>query len=441
MSRSSGRYKICSGSIRSELVEDAYRKVTWRIVPLLFTCYVFAYLDRVNIGFAKLQMQQELGLTEAVYGTAAGIFFIGYILFEVPSNLLLARIGARRTLSRILILWGITSGCMMFVRDASSFYLLRFALGVFEAGFAPGMLYYLTLWYAPNMLPRITALVLLAAPVASLIGGPVSGWLMSTLHGTNGLSGWQWMFMVEGLPTVVLGIVALMTLRDTPAEARWLTDLERSALQMNVGAHAQAKRESLAGALKEPKLFALALACFCIICGIYTVSFWLPSLLQGAGVSDLEQIGLYSAVPYVATVAVMIALAQRSAARPHREQHVGHLVLAGAVALAATALAAEILWLGLLSITLTACFLWCALSIFWTIPSQFLKGAAAAGGIALINSIGLLGGFASPILIGYWKTVTGSIEGGLWSMVAILTAGALLLLLRPFQETPPSALK
>lgn len=430
----SSRTSLVNGELtRGESFEDAYAKVTWRILPFLFICYVFAYLDRVNIGFAKLQIQHELGLTETVYGMAAGIFFLGYVLFEIPSNLLLARTGARRTLSRILILWGLTSSCMMFVQGAPSFYILRFALGVFEAGFAPGMLFYLTLWYSSAQLTRVSAMVLLAAPVASLLGGPVSGWIMSSFHGNHELSGWQWMFLAEGAPAVVLGVIALLILRDSPSEANWLSESERRLIQLNLDAHTQSKQESFVDALQDSRVYQLAIICFCIISGIYTVSFWLPSLLNGAGVASVLQIGLYSAIPYAATVVAMIVLARRFDARAEHGRYVAGLMFAGALSLAATALTVNSLWLGLLSITLTTCFLWCALSIFWSIPSEFLKGTAAAGGIALINSVGLLGGFVSPSVIGFCKTLTGSFAGGLWVMVAILVTGGLLLLRAPSQ--------
>jgi sugar phosphate permease len=419
---------ISDGLVHREALERVYCKVTWRILPVLFICYVVAYLDRVNIGFAKLQMQQELALSEAAYGLAAGIFFLGYVLFEIPSNLLLTKIGARKTLSRILVLWGMTSVCMIFVRSASNFYPLRFLLGVFEAGFGPGMLFYLTLWYSSSRLASVTAVVLLAAPVASVVGGPLSGWIMSGLHGKGGMSGWQWMFLVEGIPAALLGIVAFLTLQDSPEQATWLTERERSLLKGDVGMHAHSKQQAFGDALSDPIVYVLGLVCFCVISGIYAIGFWLPTLLKDAGLTSVMQIGLYSAIPYAAAAATMIGVARGSDKRGERRLYVVGLMLSSALALAIATQAIDSLWIGLLSLTLVTCFLWAALSVFWAIPADFLKGTAAAGGIALINTIGVLGGFVSPSLIGYVKTLTGSIQGGLWAMVAILVSGALLLL-------------
>jgi sugar phosphate permease len=411
-----------------EALDRIYAKVTWRILPFLFVGYTLAYLDRVNVGFAKLQMQQELGFSEAVYGFAAGIFFIGYVLFEIPSNLLLARTGARKTLGRILILWGTTSTCMMFVNDVTSFYILRFLLGVFEAGFAPGMLFYLTLWYASSRLAGVTAIVLFAGPVASLIGGPLSGWIMSAFHGASGWSGWQWMFLAEGLPAVLLGFLAFFILKDSPEEAPWLMESERRLLGCQLGAPSESKQHEFRGALKDGKLYGLALVCFCLISGIYTVSFWLPTLLEGAGVTSIVQIGLYSAIPYAVAAAMMIGIARRSDREGDREPYVAGLLFASALFLGITTLAVGELWIALPSVTLTTCCLWSALSVFWAIPAEFLRGTAAAGGIALINSIGLLGGFVSPSIIGLLKSITGSIQAGLWAIVLILLIGALFLI-------------
>ena len=421
-------YASDNGSAQRDALDSIYAKVTRRVLPLLFICYMVAYLDRVNISFAKLQMQQELAISEAVYGLAAGIFFLGYVLFEIPSNLLLTRIGARKTLSRILVLWGVTSVCMIFVRDASSFYILRFMLGVFEAGFGPGMLFYLTLWYSSSRLAGVTAMVLVAAPVASMIGGPLSGWIMKGLHGQSGLSGWQWMFLAEGVPAMLLGFLTFMSLKDSPEQATWLTADERSLLKLDVGAHARSKQHAFSGALRDPAVYTLALVCFCVISGIYTISFWLPTLLKGAGVTSVLQVGLYCAIPNAAAACAMIGFARRSDQHGERRRHVVALMLAGALSLAVCAQAVDSFWIELLSSSFATCFLLAGLSVFWAIPAEFLNGPAAAGGIALINSIGLLGGVVSPALIGYLKTATGSIQGGFWTTVAILVFGALLLL-------------
>ncbi|MGY8525305.1 MFS transporter [Paracidovorax citrulli] len=405
-----------------------YRKISLRILPFLLLCYVFAYLDRVNIGFAKLQMQQDVGLSDAIYGLGAGIFFLGYVMFEVPSNLLLARIGARRTISRIMVLWGITSACMLFVHDATSFYVLRFLLGVFEAGFAPGMIFYLTYWYGGARMARVMAVVMLAGPIGGMAGGPVSTWLMTALAGAHGLAGWQWMFLVEGLPCVLLGVVAYFYLDDKPAQARWLTDRERRLLADDIGTTQAGGHHSFRTVLRDPRIYALAFGYFCLISGIYAVSFWLPTILKGAGVTSTLAIGMYSAVPYVAAAVFMFVFARSSDRRQERRWHSAMLAFVGAGALAAAAVTADNLMLSLVTITVATASMWAAYTVFWAMPAEYLKGTAAAGGIALINSIGLLGGFVSPTLIGYVKGLTGSMEGGLLSMVVLLVAGGIVIL-------------
>ncbi|WP_420890669.1 MFS transporter [Cupriavidus gilardii] len=407
-----------------------YRKISLRVLPFLLLCYVFAYLDRVNIGFAKLQMQQDVGISDAVYGLGAGIFFLGYVMFEVPSNLLLARIGARKTISRIMVLWGATSACMLFVRDAHSFYALRFLLGVFEAGFAPGMIFYLTYWYGGARMARVMAIVMLAGPIGGMAGGPVSTWIMTALAGSHGLAGWQWMFLIEGLPCVLLGVIAYFYLDDTPAQARWLSDRERRLLAHDIGAaRAGGGHHSFATVLRDPRIYALAFGYFCLISGIYAVSFWLPTILKGAGVTSTMAIGMYSALPYVAAAVLMFLAARSSDRRQERRWHSATLAFVGAATLAIAAFTADNLTLSLISITVATAAMWAAYTVFWAIPSEYLQGTAAAGGIALINSLGLLGGFVSPTLIGAVKDLTGSLEGGLLAMVGLLAAGGLAILL------------
>jgi len=272
----------------SRAVAALYSRINWRLLPLLIACYMFAYLDRVNVGFAKLQMQSDLGFSDAAYGVGAGIFFIGYVLFEIPSNLMLPRIGARLTFSRILVLWGITSACMLFVRNVPAFYAMRFLLGVFEAGFAPGMIYYLSRWYGPKRMARAIALVFVAGPIGGVVGGPLSAWLMSSLAGVGGLSGWQWMFLVEGLPCLALGALVWFTLANRPADARWLTSEEKRLVEAEVGGNGghEHRIDSFSEVLRNPRVYRLALAYFCIIFPIYAMSFWLPTLIKEQGVND-----------------------------------------------------------------------------------------------------------------------------------------------------------
>jgi len=403
-----------------------YRKLNWRLLPFLLLCYTFAYLDRVNIGFAKLSMQSDLGISDAVYGLGAGIFFLGYVLFEIPSNLLLPRIGARKTISRIMVLWGLTSAGMMFVHNETTFYGMRFLLGVFEAGFAPGMIFYLTYWYGQRRMAGVMAVVMLAGPIGGAFGSPLSAWLMTGLSGVHGLAGWQWMFIVEGLPCVLLGALALKVLSDRPADAAWLTDDEKRLLAAELHAPG-AGHHSFGQVLRDPRVYLLAFAYFTIICGIYAVSFWLPSILKADGVTDTMQIGLYSMIPYVCAAIAMIVVGRRSDRRGERRFHSAVPALIGAIALAVATTANGNLVISLVGMTIATSMIWAAYTVFWAIPSQYLKGDAAAGGIALINTIGLIGGFLSPTIIGAIHSATGSMAAGLLVMVALLVAGAAVL--------------
>ncbi len=400
-----------------------YRKVGWRLLPLLFACYFMAYLDRVNVGFAKLGMQAELGLSDAAYGLGAGIFFLGYVLFEVPSNLYLDRVGVRRTISRIMILWGAASMAMTLVQGPTSFYAIRFLLGVFEAGFAPGMLYYLTLWYPAERRARIIALVLLAGPIANIVGGPLSAWLMETFHGEVGMSGWRWMVLIEGFPAVALGIVALRWLTDRPEQAIWLTEEERGRLVAAAGRSGAGNGTSFGAALRDLRLYGYGLVYFCLISGLYTISFWLPTLLRDAGVRDIAMIGWLSAMPYVGAIIAMQVNARSSDRRQERHWHVVLPTCIGALGLAVAGFAGD-LSLAFLGIGLAAIGTYAAYAVFWAIPTEALKGTSAAGGIAVVSSIGALGGFVSPAIIGLAKDLTGSLSAGLLTMSVVLVLGA-----------------
>jgi D-galactonate transporter len=430
--------KTASSSPASDELGLVYKKINWRLLPFLLLCYFFAYLDRINIGFAKLQMQQDIGISDAVYGFAAGIFFLGYVLFEVPSNLMLPKIGARKTISRIMILWGLTSAGMLFVRDATTFYILRFMLGVFEAGFAPGMIFYMTYWYPPSRRAGALAILWLTGPLGGMIGGPLSTWLMTSFAGAHGLAGWQWMFLIEGLPSVVMGVTAFYYLSDKPSDAKWLSPREKALLAANLS-QPQTQHSSFRNVLKDGRVYAMALTYFCVISGIYTVSFWLPTILKEAGVTNTMEIGMYSAVPYV-TAAIFMIVAARSSDR-HRERrlHTAVPAILGALALWLATVTTGNLALSLLSISLATAFMWTSYSVFWAMPSDYLKGDAAAGGIALINSIGLLGGFVSPSIIGWAKTATGSMSAGLFVMVGLLILGGGVMVLNRLPA--PSAAK
>ena len=408
-------------------VPALYNRLNWRLLPFLLACYMFAYLDRVNVGFAKLQMQSELGFSDAAYGVGAGIFFLGYILFELPSNLLLPRVGARKTFSRILVLWGITSACMLFVRSVPTFYAMRFLLGVFEAGFAPGMIYYLSCWYGPDRMARAIAIVFVAGPIGGIVGGPLSAWLMTTLSGVGGLSGWQWMFLVEGLPCIVLGVLTLMLLSDRPADAKWLSVDEKRLIERELGPVAM-HSHSFSAVARDPRVYLLALAYFCIIFPIYALSFWLPTLIREQGVTDTIRLGWYSAIPYVAAALGMYVVGRRSDRLGERRYHCAVPACAGAILLAAFTLYGASLAISLALLTLATAAMWMAYTVFWAIPPGYIKGPAAAGGIALINTIGLSGGFWGPAMIGWTKTATGSMHTGLFVMAGIALLAAVLIL-------------
>ncbi|MGO4278544.1 Sugar phosphate permease [Cupriavidus sp. OV038] len=405
-----------------------YSKINWRLLPFLLICYLFAYLDRVNIGFAKLQMQSDLGFSDAAYGVGAGIFFIGYVLFEIPSNLMLPRIGARKTFSRILVLWGITSACMLFVRDVPMFYAMRFLLGIFEAGFAPGMIYYLSCWYGPQRMARAIAIVFLAGPIGGILGAPASAWLMTSLAGAGNLAGWQWMFLVEGLPCVVLGLLALKLVPNKPSEATWLTDQERRMLEADLGHVGAAHSHSFRAVARDKRIYVLAFAYFCIIAAIYAISFWLPTLIKAQGVTDTVQLGWYAAVPYIGAAFGMYYMGRRSDRKNERRFHCAVPALAGGVLLAASTLADGHLFLTLALLTLGTTALWMTYTVFWAIPPAYLKGPAAAGGIALINTIGLSGGFWGPAIIGWAKTATGNLHLGVLVMASLPVLAALIVI-------------
>jgi D-galactonate transporter len=419
----------------SALEKQAYGKVFWRLVPFLMLCYVVAYLDRVNVGFAKLQMGQDLGVSETVFGLGAGIFFLGYFLFEVPSNLLLHRVGARMWIARIMITWGILSGCFMFVETPTSFYILRFLLGVAEAGFYPGVILYLTYWYPAHRRARIIAVFMSAIPVAGIFGNPLSGWIMDAFHGTHGLSGWQWMFLIEAIPAVLVGIMVLLYLDNGIQQARWLTAEEKALLQREVEAdNAQGGAQgphSVAGVFRDMRVWWMALIYFAFVMGQYALTFWMPTLVKATGVQGNFQIGLLSAIPFLCAIVVMNLLGRSADARRERRWHLIVPALMGAVGFTVAASYTQNTVVALTFLSLAAAGVLTCAPLFWSLPTAFLSGTAAAAGIAAINSVGNLAGFASPYLIGYLKDLTGSTQIGMYVLSAVLVLGAIGVWLVP----------
>lgn len=410
-----------------------FDKVRRRLIPFLFLLYIVAYLDRINVSFAALQMNDDLGFSSAVYGLGAGIFFLSYVLFEVPSNLILDRVGVRVWIARIMITWGIASSAMMFVQGAASFYVLRFVLGAAEAGFFPGIILYLTRWFPAAERARTIALFMTATALAGVVGGPLSGALLS-LDGLGGLRGWQWLFLLEGLPAIVLGIAVLAWLPERPGDARWLSVEERDWIAARLAAdeaqrpHAAAVHGHFAHALRSGRLWTLSALYFAIVVAFYGVSFWLPQILQAmSGMSDVG-VTLLSVVPYATAAVGMVLIARASDRRPtQRARDVAACMAVGVAGFGAAALATTP-GIALAALAVAALGIWGALGPFWAMPPAFLRGTAAAGGIAVINSVGNIGGFVAPSLVGAMRERTGSFSSGLWLLAACLAAGSVIAL-------------
>jgi MFS transporter, ACS family, tartrate transporter len=408
---------------------SAIHKAARRLIPFLILCYAVNFLDRVNVGFAALAMNEDLGFTPEVFGFGAGIFFVGYILCEIPSNLALHRFGARIWIARIMISWGVVATAMAFVAGERSFYLLRFALGIAEAGFFPGIILYLTYWFPREERARIVSLFMTAVPLATVVGGPVSGALLG-LHGLAGIAGWRWLFLIEGIPAVLLGIAALLFLTDRPKDAAWLTPGERRALEDRLAQEARETKayglDAVGQALTNPRILALGLVYFCIVVGLYGIGFWMPQVLKTYGLSDLA-IGFLTALPYLVAAVGMVAAGRHSDATGERILHVGVPLFLAAAAFAWSSVAGP-LSLVMIALTLATLGIYAAIGTFWALPSAILTGTGAAAGLALINSIGNCGGFAAPVVIGWLKGVTGDFTLPLLFLSASLALGGALAL-------------
>ncbi|WP_225768670.1 MFS transporter [Inquilinus sp. Marseille-Q2685] len=409
-----------------------YRKVFWRIVPFLMLCYVIAYLDRVNVGFAKLQMSQDLGFSEAVFGLGAGIFFVGYFLFEVPSNVILHRVGARVWIARIMITWGIVSAAFMFVPSAPWFYALRFLLGLAEAGFYPGIILYLTYWYPSHRRAKIIAVFMAAIPVSGIFGNPLSGWIMDAFHETHGLAGWQWMFLIEAIPAVLIGLAVLLVLDNSVRDAKWLTDEEKAVIEREIAADAKGKDSpaSLGAVFRDGRVWLSCFIYFAFVSGQYGLTFWMPTLVKATGVTGNLNIGLISAIPFLCAVVAMILFGQSADRRRERRWHLVIPAAMGAVGFVVAATASDTA-VAIAFLSLAAAGVLTCAPLFWSLPTAFLHGAAAAAGIAMINSIGNLAGFVSPYAIGLLKDLTGSTEFGMYMLAVMLVLGAAAVLTTP----------
>lgn len=415
-----------------DLVDATFSKVAWRIVPLVFFAYVLNFIDRINIGYAQLQMKQDLGFTDAVYGLGAGLFFIGYFLFEVPSNMLLDKVGARKTMLRIMLLWGVTSAGTMFVSTPMQFYVARFLLGVFEAGFVPGILLYLTFWFPSGHRARIVAFFMSAVVIAGLMAGPISGWIMKDMNGMFGLEGWQWMFLIEGLPSAVFGVFLYNYLDDTPEDAQWLTSAERQLIISSVQADqktSDASHQTMSEAFSDWRVYLLAFVYFSLTCGGYVITFWLPTMIKELGVTDVLHIGLYAAIPYGVAAVAMVLWARHSDFTLERRWHFAVPAILGSLALMLSTVMVGNFWVSMLLLIVATAGIVTPLPVFWSIPTALLSRTATAAGIAIITSIGGLSGAVSPYVLGQVKTYTGSLSMGIYAMICIVLIGVLTVLL------------
>lgn len=404
-------------------------KVAWRLIPFLVLSYMLNFVDRVNLGFAALTMNKEFGFSATVFGWGAGILFFGYFFFGIPCNLALSRWGARRCLSSILVLWGIVSACMIFIRGEYSFYAMRFLLGAAEAGFFPGVILYLTLWFPASYRATFVSRFMFAQPIALMVGSAVSGWLLG-LDGAWGIAGWKWLFVLEGIPAAVVGLIAFGYLTNRPKDATWLAPEERTWLQDTLDREAamvSAKQKISAWkALSNPRLLLLCVIYTAMVIGVYGVNMWLPQIVRSFGETDPRTIGILAAIPFLAASIGMLIVGKSSDFFKERKLHVtATMLMAGLALLASTqttgSIPVTILLLSISSIGMYAC-----MPIFWTIPPTFLTGAAVAAGIGLINSIGNLGGFAGPFLIGWIKDETGSFMSGLIFLGVCVVLGSIL---------------
>lgn len=424
-------------------IELVYRKVTWRLMPFLIICYIVSYLDRANISFAKLQFMSDLGFSEAAYGLGAGLFFLGYVLFEVPSNLILARTGARVWIARIMITWGLVAAAMMFVRGPVSLYAVRFLLGVAEAGFFPGIIYYLSGWYPAAERARAVARFMVAIPISGVLGGPISGALLG-LNGVLGLAGWQWLFFLEGLPAVLLGFVVMRYLTDRPEDAEWLAPAEREWLSARLSREREGCERhhglSVFQALSNGTVWRLgALLLLSNAFGVYVLGLWLPQIVRAvAGLSDL-MVGVVTAVPNLVAAVAMVLVGAHSDRTGDRLGHIAAAAGTAGVGFFVSALVHSPV-LAVVGLSIAAAGLLSSHGPFWPLPSMFLTGSAAAGGIALVCSVANLAGFLGPYALGLLKDASGGFQTGLLALGLIcLAGGGLALHLRraPVLATAP----
>ena len=425
------------GAEQQQVLEGAYRKVTIHLIPFIFVCYLFNYLDRVNVGFAKLQMLDALKWSETIYGLGAGIFFVGYVLSGVPSNLLLHKLGARKVIGTLMVAWGTASALLMFVKTPEQFYILRFITGVFEAGFFPGIVLYFTSWFPASRRGRIMGLFMSAIPISGVLGSPLSGWMMEAFAGHGGMAGWQWMFLLQGVPTVLLGFLVYVLLNDGIAQAKWLSGEEKALLSAELAKDEQQRKQTaqtadtFASVLKNKSVWLLGLIYYCIQMGVYAINFWLPTIVKGLGFQTPAMVGWVSAIPYFCASLFMIWIGRSGDARKERRWHLSGPLLMGLCGLMLATQAGGNVTIAMIGLSLATMGALAGLPMFWPLPTAFLSSAAAAGGLALINSLGQIAGFVSPFLVGWIKDATGGTTVALYLLSGILFVGAMLVLRMP----------
>ena len=413
-------------------VQRTYRKITWRLLPFLFLAYMINSIDRINISFAKLRMAEDLALSDAAYGLGAAAFFVGYLLFEVPSNLYMQRVGARLTIMRIMVLWGLVTIGTSLVGSATGLYIARFLLGVAEAGFFPGVILYLTYWFPAARRGRITSVFIMAGIFAGIVSGPLAGWIMTHFHGWAGLRDWQALFVLEGVPAVLLGLFAWFWLDDKPHGVSWLSAREKAIVQAQLASEHAAgggSHASFRHLLRDPRVLMAGLVFFCIYSGTNTVAYWMPTLIQSLGLSDLGRIGLVSSLPYCIALVAMYLLGRSSDKHLERRWHLALTMFTGAACFLLLGLFQGNLPLSLAFMSLGAAACLSAVPLFWTIPPAYLSGPLAAGGIALISTLGGIAAMIAPVLVGAVKTRTGSLFVAFDVIAGLLVLGALVLLL------------
>jgi D-galactonate transporter len=428
---------IASKTSSDRVGDLLYRKIAWHIMPILVIGYIIAYIDRVNVSFAKLQMLGDLKFSDSVYGVGAGIFFLGYFAFEVPSNIMLHKVGARVWICRVIVTWGIVSALTALVRTPMQFYIARLLLGVAEAGFFPGMILYLTYWFPAHRRAAMVALLMAGNPISGIIGGPLSGFILHHFAGSKGIAGWQWLFILEAIPAILLGVVIFLFLDNRVVEAKWLSERERAAVASEIHQEAVSKTHvSIRSVFTSPSVWLFGAIFFGMEMGSYAIGFWQPTIIRQTGVKDAFDIGMLTTVPYTCALICMMFVGRHSDRTRERRWHIIVPNIVAAIGFILCTQAGNNTPIAMFGLALAVAGVITGLAMFWALPTSFLGGNAAAAGIALINCTGNLGGFFSPAIIGFLKTHTGTLNSGLFLVAACMIASSVVILTLTPAKTP-----